>query len=151
MSGTDSKLSEILPNTSGMSPSERLSESNQVPLYEPFYKILFVDSLVPNDYNQNLKAHLYNGLRNRESYSTLFYFGRPLWGSLLSVPNINHDNVMQMAKNKLIHSKSWDSVKNKFLASIALLSVRTTLSVNYQVFYGSELIARYMSTLFYIN
>ena len=135
-----------------MSSSERINVSTtNLAIYEPFYKILFIDSMVQKDYFDNLNNSLFRNLIERKAEKTLFFYGRPLWGSLLLQCNSDPDSVLELAHRKLIFSLDWESIRNKFLPSLALLSVRTTLSISYQVKYGSDLISRYMSTVFYIS
>ena len=135
-----------------MTSSERLKSYDvNLPIYEPFYKIFFIDSMIPADYFTNLKQSLFQSLIQRKKDQTLFHYGRPLWSALLYNCNSDTGSVLELAQRKLIFSSDWESIGDKFLASLALLSVRTTLSISYQVKYGSELISHYMSTVFYIS
>ena len=152
VAGTDSKLCDFVSNKYVMSSSERINDlGDKLTIYEPFYKILFIDSMVQKDYYANLKSSLFQNLKERKAEQSLYFYGRPLWGSLLLQSNSNPDSVLELAERKLIFSCDWDSIEDKFLPSLALLSVRTTLSISYEVKYSSELISRYMSTVFYIS
>ena len=136
-----------------MSSSERPSYlNNNLPIYDPFYKILFIDCFVSKEYLNTLNTSLCINLKQRNPKDQLFRHGRAVWGSLASA-GMGIDEILEFAKIKLICSQNWESIEDqdKYLASVSLLSVRTTLSVDYQVPYGSDLIARYMSTLFSIS
>ena len=154
VAGTNCQLTDFVPNQYSMSHSERISLYSEKPIYEPFYKTLFIDSLVPADYLHGLENSLFNQLKCRKSEETTFYYGRPLWASLLQTKKFSRQSILEFAQCKIIFNDSWKHIKDKyeqFLASLALMSVSTTLSVSYQATYGSELILKYMSTLFYIN
>ena len=150
VSGTNTKLTGFISNKYAMSTSERInSQQRDLQIYGPFYKILFIDSLIPNNYLSEFSSSIYIKLKTRRSDQTLFYYGRPLWGSILA--HSNSDTVLEMAKNKLLFNIDWESINSKFLPSLVLLSVRTTLSISYQVKYGSDLISHFLATVFYIS
>ena len=155
VAGTNCKLAEFAPNKYNMSYSERISVySNNLPIYEPFYKILFIDMMIPTDYLPRLRNSLFRYLKARKSVETTFHYGRPLWATLLQSNNYSRQSILDFAQQKLIFSQKWEAIKenyDKFLSSLAIMSVRTTLSINYEATYGSQLISKYMSTLFYIN
>lgn len=132
-----------------MSSSERPSLDNNLPVYEPFYKILFIDEFVSKEYLSNLEKSLYVNLKQRKPEEELFRHGRAIWGSL-ALAGMDIAEILEFAQSKLICSRNWELIEDqdKYVAYISVLSVRTTLSVNYQVPYGSELVARYLSTFF---
>jgi hypothetical protein len=133
--------------------SERLTTK---PLYEPYHKIFFTDNLIQNDYANKLKQYKgsrifdYDFLKNRDPYLTLFRLGRPLWASLLNV-NYGNAEVLALAKKKLIFQEHgiWDPNDDK--QALSVLMSRTTLQISQRLSYGSELIAKHMCTLYYMD
>ncbi len=105
VAGTSCKLSDFISNKYAMTSSERLKSYDvNLPIYEPFYKILFIDSMVPADYVTNLRQSLFQNLKNRKKDQTLFHYGRPLWSALLFNCNSDTNSVLELAKRKLIFS-----------------------------------------------
>lgn len=78
VAGTNETLAQFISNDITRTSSEK---SSQKKIYEPFYKVLFIDHLVPKTYFEKLIENLYNNIDQRDPYKSLFYFGRPLWGS----------------------------------------------------------------------
>lgn len=154
LAGTNSDLAEFVSNNTTMSVSER--ESN-LDLNDPFYQILFTDELIPEKYLSSIRSdHLYEAVSNRDPFESLFYYGRPLWGAFLNAcePLVrNNKEILLLAQQKIIFNSNWNEIKpdDKYLAALAVLSSRTTLCVNYEVFEGTKLIAQHMSTLFFID
>ena len=75
-------------------------------------------------------------------------------GIFSTIKKYTRQSILEFALQKLIFSEKWENIKkifDKLLSSLALMSVRTTLSISYQAAYGSELILKHMSTLFFIN
>ena len=110
--------------------------------------------MIPNEYLARLRNSLFQQLKYRKSEKTTFYYGRPLWASFLQSKKYTRQSILEFALQKLIFSEKWENIKkifDKLLSSLALMSVRTTLSISYQAAYGSELILKHMSTLFFIN
>jgi hypothetical protein len=127
-----------------ISSSTRLSELD---IYEPFYGVLYIDALLPKSFNAN---HLnFESFRNRNPYDAVFRFGRPLWASLIQQGS---KNVSELAQKKIICANDWnDKSINKNLAALAVFSIRTTITLNYQSSYSKEMVERHMATLFYVS
>ena len=138
---TNSRITNFIPKVNSISCEE---------LCKPFFETLFVDKLVPQTYLDSLKNLSYRDFKNRDASSTIYSYGRPLWQSVLSH---NPSGVVELAKRKIICSNDWANVEKqkKYLAALALFGVRTTLSLSYNANFGSELVSRYMGTIFYIN
>jgi hypothetical protein len=161
LSETISRISssDFSPNPKTITASERSTSSQSKKLFKPFYSILFNDALVPREYFEGLNVEgsfNFKSLKERDPRLTIFMHGRPLWASIIKADeNVkeNAEHAIQLAKLKLICANSYESVtsSNKIYACLALLCTRTTLMLSYDIPYGSELVARYMSTLFNIN
>ena len=103
-----------------MSTSERInSQQRDLQIYGPFYKILFINSLIPNNYLGVLSSSIYLKLKTRRSDQTLFYYGRQLWGSILA--HSNSDTVKKMAENKILFGINWESISSKFFPFISVI------------------------------
>ena len=140
VAGTNETLAQFISNDITRTSSEK---SSQKKIYEPFYKVLFIDHLVPKTYFEKLIENLYNNIDQRDPYKSLFYFGRPLWGSLIEafkLLNQREAKVFELAQEKLFN-KEWSEIKDesKIFAAIAVLSSRTTLSVDYKVHENSKI------------
>jgi hypothetical protein len=134
---------------------EITSSSRHVPIgphgrtvYHSFYKFLYTDEFAPEQYKSSLRdpKKLYTTILNRNPKENLFLFGRPLW-SHVTEP-------LELAKEKLINASCWTSIEHQddcLFASLAILSVRTTLQFNFDLVHHKELVSRYLSTLFYIE
>lgn len=150
VSGTNIDLSGLVSNKMTISASEKNSPHT---IYPPFYKIIFIDDLIPFECLDEMKKNpnLYSIVKDRDPFK-LFYHGRSLWASLLTY-STNKEEVLKLAESKLIFGHEWSKIdeKDKHLAVFALLSSRTTVCVNYEVFEGSKLVAQHMSTLFFID
>jgi hypothetical protein len=142
LADTNSLVSSFVPNQQALTGSEK-SASENLYFYPSFFKILFIDKFVPeNDIRNFSFPTLYEGIINRNQMESLFLYGRPLWSK--------SDDKLNLAREKLICASSWNN-SDQYLASIAVFSVRTTFSLNFNIVYGKSLVARYMSTLFYID
>jgi hypothetical protein len=152
LADTNGKVAEFISNERTISASEReaIKGPNGKPVYDSFYKFLYIDEFVPRNYRPSLDIHetRYTTILNRDPRENLFLYGRPLWNSVIKLPI-----PLTLPKQKLICASSWANVakKDRLFASLAIISVRTTLSFNYNLIYDQELVSRYLSTLFYIE
>jgi hypothetical protein len=150
LADTSGKVAKFVSNERSMSKSERKAANNpkdEGQVYPSFYKFLYNDQFVPEHYRPSLKdpGNLYTTIKNRNPKENLFLYGRPLWS--------NVKDPLELAEEKLICAPCWKNVKerDRLFASLAIISVRTTLSFNYNLIYDHELISRHLSTLFYVD
>jgi hypothetical protein len=144
LSDTNAKLTNLVPSEHNISSSTQLSSLN---LYEPFYGILYIDSLVKQSFNPNELT--YESFLKRNPSESVFRFGRPLWASLIQQGS---KNVYDLAKKKILCAKDWDDINiDKMLAALAIFAIRTTITINYHLRYSKEMVQRHMATLFYIS
>ena len=80
----------------------------------------------------------------------MFYYGRPLWGLLLAN---NYPTILELAQEKLICSSDWLLVKDadKTFARLSIICSRTTLLLTCNSNFNSNLVSKFMSTLYYVN
>lgn len=163
LADTQSQLSHSVHCQSNLVGTER---SVFKPLYEPFFKILYINSIdhiketentnrsLVNDYNafMKLKSVSYEYLKTINSLHTSFLLGRPLW---LTLSAYGYDSLIQLATSKLINrgERTWSSVEksHQLYAALAIICSRTTLSTYSKLHVGTELVARHMSTLYWIS
>lgn len=171
ISSTNSHLGEFVSNKFTMTESERPYFASDKYISSPFYKILFIDALVPITYFNNLKSNLYVNITNRDPFEGLFYHGRPLWGALIESNKkenkvdhaISYDlqlqNLMSFVMHKLIFSEKWADINpkndennfDKIFAAIALISVRTSFNISFKIPQSTKMITKHLSTLYYIS
>ena len=149
-------LTDTNSKISNFTSVKETTDGNKIVLpntYEPFYKIFNVDLFLPFYYKKRIeskKKFNFNDLLKRNPFDTLFYYGRPLWGSLISC---KYKLILEMAKEKLIFYTEWTQLNSseKVHAKLAALSSRTTLMLTYSANVNSNLVAKYMSKLYHVN
>ena len=148
---TNSKITNFIPITYSIKNDSK--NSTFKPAHSPFYSSFFIDKLEgQSDYLKSLENYSYENLNERNPDKTVFCLGRPLWQSLFSA-GASYNEVVEVAISKLISASRWCETKDfpRDFASLAVFSVRTTISLGYNSKFGPELVSRYMATLFYIN
>ena len=148
---TNSKITNFIPKACIL--KNDLTNETLEPPNRPFYSSFFIDKLDgPSKYLNSLVNYSYDKLKERDPNKTVFCLGRPLWQSLFSA-GASYNEVIEVAISKLISARKWRESKEfpKDLASLAVFSVRTTISLGYNSNFGPELVSKYMATLFYID
>ena len=140
ISSTNSHLGEFVSNKFTISESERpynKPNDSDYNIASPFYKILFIDDLVPLDYFDNLNSNLFTNLTEKDPFKGLFNHGRALWGALIEAinrtikdQNLLHaefQNLMNFVIQKVIFCEKWSNLTkfNKLLAATAVSSFGT--------------------------
>lgn len=135
-------------------------------IYEPFFEILYVNSIkampeesssnqkLVREYNTFMKLDRidYNYILNINPRHTCFLLGRPLW---LSLAASGFRGIEQLALMKLINigKGRWSSIlkHERLYSALAIVCSRTTLPLtrNFQV--NAELVARHLSTLYWMS
>lgn len=151
IASTNNQLSKFVSNKFTLSESERLSLENNKPPYSPFYKTLYIDHMVPDDYFKNLQKSVYSNLILRDPFVGLFLLGRPLWASMLSEEKNSRTDILNYVCRKIQCADNWKHVESKSAAALAMFSIRTTLSVDYRVIESADLIARHLATLYFVS
>lgn len=143
------------------------SRKTKKPNHKPFCELIHCNALKSTEYENKLEAFnkstqkngLFDFIKNRDPTKTFFLYGRPLWGSMYNAmyknPNAPLQDVEELARVKLILANNWRDAKlNKQSASLAILAVCTNL-LNHLIITSqelrSDLIARYMGTLFHFD
>ena len=104
-------LTDINSKISNFNPAKNTIGSRFY-LNKPFYETFSTDLLLPEEYKnkvKNVETFNYRDLLTRDPFKTLFYYGRPLWGSLLEN---NYPTILELAQEKLICSSDWFLVKD---------------------------------------
>jgi hypothetical protein len=144
LSDTNARLTNLVPSKQTVSSSTRLSKLD---VYEPFYGVLYIDELVPKTFNSNELS--FESIQKRDPNESVFRFGRPLWASLIQQGS---KSVYKLASEKILCANDWEDTNiNKKLAALAIFSIRTTITLNYQLSYSKEMVERHMATLFYVS
>lgn len=162
LADTQRQLSHFVHSGSDLVTSDR----NKFYLYKPFCEILYVNSIkaVPEDsakdgalvrnYNAFMKTNRidYGYLLNIKPRHTSFLLGRPLWVTL-AVSGYN--GLEQLAVMKLLNTETntWPSVHEQYrlYSALAIICSRTTMSLSSKLKVGTELVARHMSTLYWMS
>lgn len=149
---TASRVSDFFTNPQHVTPSEREAKPHRT--MSPFNQIFFFDVHFPQEYRNLFESDQfgYKSLTERKPVETLYMLGRPLWPSYIK-NKYTTVKLMELARRKLICCDSFKFVeeKNEFLATLAVLCSRTTLMIEYNSSYGSDLVANYMSVLVHIS
>lgn len=152
IASTNKDLAQFVSNKYTESESEKYSRGINKILYPPFFKTLFIDHLVSDDYFTNLKKSVYENLLNRDPFNDLFKLGRPLWYSTITEKSdIDKYGILDYVCRKIMFQNNWKSEKSNSAAALALFSNRTTLSLDYRVAENSDLVARHLATLYRIS
>lgn len=154
LADTQSTLKECVL-TSSVTSSQRTINK---PIYEAFFQVfnLHICSYSEEFKDYRIKIEKFasegcfdtNFLKERDPYTSLFYYGRPLWGSLLS-QGYDNDGVLYLAKAKLICSSLQISKieDDRYYACLAVFASLTDLLISSKSDCESKLVAKYMSTL----
>lgn len=128
------------------------------------WRMSFCDSLKSTQYERDLKnafinKKLFTFIIKLDLLRTIYCYGRLLWSSLneafLEVTKKSYFEILNLAKVKLIMANNWqDKFLDKPNASLAILAsctniLNTVVTINQNLI--SNLIARYMATLFNTN
>lgn len=159
---------EIQPNPFVHSESKYVGSERNAPkkLYEPFYKVFCIDQYNPQlsgDVDQDIVTEFthfkamkdidYKYLSQINAKHTTLLLGRPLWSSLIC-HKYKLADIFLLAQMKLLNNDP-DAFKrqetSKYYGYMAMLCSRTTYSLTQSFRVGRELIARHMSTLYYMG
>jgi hypothetical protein len=149
LADTNAKITEVFSNDQTITPTTKMLSEGPADktVYPSFFKFLYCDQFVPEQYISSLNdpKTLHNFILKRNPEQNLFLYGRSLWS--------HAKHPLELAKQKLICAMGWSRVnkRDRTCASLAILSVRTTLSFSFSFVYDQELVHRHLSTLFYID
>ena len=159
---TDASIPDLCLTDSQITASQR----DYLPSkdYLPFCQLVFCDALKSTQYENDLMSafinkRIFTFISKLDLLRTIYCYGRPLWSSLseafLEVTKNTYFEVFNLAKVKLIMANNWqDKFLDKPNASLAILAsctniLNTVVVINQNLI--SNLIARYMATLFNTN
>lgn len=130
------------------------------PIYDEFFRVIHFDISSYSTQFQTYKGEIeqfarkrsFNNqtfLTQRDPYTSLYFYGRPLWGSLLS-ENYGFDAILKLAKEKLVNSNEpiskIDKQYWKQFACKAVIASLTNRTVTDPHYCNSILVDKYMST-----
>lgn len=153
LADTTTSITEFEQNSNEFTASMKQSPLSK--LFQPFTDLLFVNQCVPPEYLNSLSQMSYEELMQRDPTKNVFLYGRPMWAMALSESqNVARENWLHFVNGKLRCGNSTSLSQDKesaIFVAYSFLSVRTTLSLHFDMTYSARLVAKHLATLLHIN